>query len=173
MLPFPPPLPLNPIPIHSPMLQSAPMYPAGQWHVPVVRSHRTPFLHSHGRSQPGPYQPTGHSAQQSNDCTVPSEVRARRPSTWSYGLTQLAVRPMVAGCTDADTADGVAVLGGSRTAAALGAALPEGAGRTGCRERGIVLLQNPPQHARTLQTHPSPLAKQRAHTPLSIAVPMA
>lgn len=39
---------------------------------------------------------------------------------------------MAAGCTDADTADGVAVLGGSRTAAALGAALPEGAGRTGC-----------------------------------------
>lgn len=135
------------------MLQSAPMYPAGQWHVPVVRSHCAPFLHSHGRSQPGPYQPTGHSAQQSNDCTVPSEVRARRPSTWSYGLTQLAVRPMAAGCTDADTADGVAVLGGSRTAAALGAALPEGAGRTGCRERGIVLLQNPPL---SMQGHRKP-----------------
>lgn len=43
------------------MPQSAPMKPAGQWHIPVAASHRPPFLHWHGLAQSRPYHPGEHS----------------------------------------------------------------------------------------------------------------
>lgn len=50
----------------SPMLQSAPMKPAGQWHIPVAVSHQPPFLHWHGLRQSRPYHPGEHSEGTTN-----------------------------------------------------------------------------------------------------------